>query len=85
MHNSSEAPTQLFVIFLLLYLFIKLSSWELHENFQLLFNIFVSLLLLLCRRNLVYVNPEHSKTMQVKQVLKYSPLTYRPFLIIVGF
>lgn len=85
MHNSSEAPTQLFVIFLLLYLFVKLSSWELHKNFQLLFSIFAFLLCLLrCRRNFVNVNPEHSKSVQVKQVLKHSPLTYKPFLLIVG-
>lgn len=36
MHNFSEAPTQLFIFFLLLYLFVKFSSWELHKNFQVL-------------------------------------------------
>lgn len=40
MLNSSEAPTQLTVIFLLLYLLVKRRLRELHKNFQLLFNIF---------------------------------------------
>lgn len=43
MLNSSEAPIQLTVIFLLLYLLVKLILWELRKNFQLLFNIFKSL------------------------------------------
>lgn len=56
--QSSEAPTQLFVIILLLYLFVKLSYVRqgLYKNFQFLF-IFFFCCSFICRRKLVNTNP----------------------------